>query len=74
MIVKCPNCGEKIAFHGLGRKPLKILVNNVYDTLRLHHSVPAAANALGCSRAYIYQVLKENGMTAADIIKGKVPV
>ena len=34
----------------------------------------AAAESLGCSRALIYKVLKANGMTPADVIKGKVTV
>ena len=49
-------------------------VINVYDALRLHRSVLAAANELGCSRAYIYKVLKAEGLTPANVIKGKVNV
>ncbi len=36
-------------------------VTNVYDALQHNRSVLAAANELGCSRAYIYKVLKANG-------------
>ena len=72
MLARCPNCGETIVVNGIGRKPLNIAVNNVYDSLRLHRSVPAAANELGCSRAYIYKVLKADGLTAAFVIKGKI--
>ena len=45
-------------------------VKNVYDALWFHHSVLAAANELGCSRAYIYKVLKADGLTPAAVIKG----
>lgn len=69
MIVQCPHCGKTVAVNGIGRKPLNIAVNNVYDALRLHRSVIAAASELGCSRAYIYQVLKSAGLTPADVIK-----
>ena len=54
----------------LGRKAFNMPVNNVYDALRLQRSVPSAANELGCSRAYIYKILKANGMTPMDVIKG----
>ena len=74
MIIQCPHRGGTIVVNGFGRRPLNIAVNNVYDALRLHRSVPAAANELGCSRAYIYKVLKVDGLTAADVIKGKVTV
>ncbi len=70
MLVQCPHCGGSIAVNGLGRKPLVIPVTKVYDALRLHHDVLAAANELGCSRAYIYKVLKANGLTVAGVIKG----
>ena len=66
--VQCPNCGETIAVNGLGRKPFNMPVIKVYDALRLHRSVQAAANSLECSRGYIYKVLKANGLTAADVI------
>jgi hypothetical protein len=59
--------------NGLGRKAFNIPVTNVYDALRLRRSVLAAANELGCSRAYIYKVLKVDGMTPADVIKGLAP-
>ena len=70
MIVQCPHCGETVAVNGIGRKPLSIAVNNVYDALRLHRSIPAAAESLGCSRGLIYRVLKQHGMTPAHVIKG----
>ena len=70
MLVQCPHCGKSVAVNGLGRKSLNIAVNNVYDTLRLHRSVVTAANELGCSRAYIYKVLKARGLTLTDVIKG----
>ena len=60
--------------NGLGRRAFNMPVTNVYDALRLQRSVLAAANELGCSRAYIYKVLKANGLTVAGVIKGKVAV
>ncbi len=71
MLVHCPHCGETIVVNGLGRKPFNMPVTEVYDALRLHRSVLAAANSLGCSRAYIYKVLKAGGMTGKDAINGK---
>jgi hypothetical protein len=67
MKVKCPHCGGTVVVNGIGRKPLNIAVNNVYDALRLHRSVVAAAKELGCSRAYIYKVLKANGLKLEEI-------
>jgi hypothetical protein len=55
--------------NGFGRRPLNIVVTKVCDALRLYRSVLAAANELGCSRAYIYKVLKANGLTVAGVIK-----
>ena len=49
-----------------GRKPLDITVKNVCDALEKHQRVSAAATDLGCSRAYIYKVLKENGLSIKD--------
>ncbi len=69
MLVQCPHCGGTVTVNGLGRKAFNMPVTNVYNALRLHHSVLAAANELGCSRAYIYKVLKANGLTPEDVIK-----
>ena len=74
MLIECPHCGGRIAVNGLGRKAFNMPVINVYDALQLHRSVRGAANELGCSRAYIYKVLKTEGLTPADVIKGKVTV
>lgn len=68
MIVTCPHCGEPVVVNGLGRKRLNHGVINVCDALRGHGSVPAAAKALGCSRPYIYKVLKEQGLKSKDVI------
>ena len=70
MLVHCPYCGGTVAVSGFGRRPLNIIVTKVCDALRLHRSVLAAANELGCSRAYIYKVLKADGLTPAGVIKG----
>ena len=71
MIVECPHCGKPVAVNGFGRRPLNIVVTKVRDALRLHRSVPVAANELGCSRAYIYKVLKANGLKLKEVIKGR---
>lgn len=70
MIVNCPHCGEPVVVNGFGRRPLNIVVTKVCDALRLHRSVSVAAENLGCSRAYIYKVLKAVGLTPAGVIKG----
>lgn len=70
MIISCPNCGEKIVVKGLGRKPLNIPLKNVYEALRTHGSVVAAADKLGCSQGYIFKVLKANGLKLKDVFKG----
>ena len=69
MKIECPHCGKPVAVSGLGRRALNIPVINVYDALRVYRNVAAAANELGCSRAYIYKVLKADGLTPADVIK-----
>jgi len=69
MIIRCPECGKSIVVQGLGRKAFKMPVTKVCDALRLHNSVLGAATDLGCSRAYIYKVLKTNGLTAKEILE-----
>jgi len=69
MIIKCPNCGEKVVVKGLGRKPLNIPLKNVCECLRKHRSVARAAQELGCSQAYIFKVLKANGVNLKDVLK-----
>jgi len=70
MIVQCPHCGATVAVNGLGRKAFNMPVTKVCDALQLNRSVIAAANELGCSRAYTYKVLKADGLTPAAVIKG----
>lgn len=70
MIISCPNCGEKVVVNGLGRKPLNIPLKNVYEALWAHSSVAGAANELGCSQGYIFNVLKANGLKLKDVSKG----
>lgn len=63
VIVQCPHCGKTVDLGRVtGRKPLNITVKNVCDALQAHGTVTAAANELGCSRGYIYKVLREAGM------------
>ena len=70
MIIECPRCGEKVEVNGLGRKRLDISLKNIYEALRAHSSVAGAANELGCSQGYIYNVLKANGLRLRDVFKG----
>ena len=72
MIVQCPNCGKKVTVPGLGRKPLNIPLKNICEALRGHSSVEAAAQELGCSEAYIFKVLKANGLKQKEVVKGQV--
>ena len=70
MLIQCPNCGNSIVVNGLGRKAFNMPVTKVCDALRLHRSVSAAAGALGCSRAYVYKVLKIQRLPPEDVLKG----
>jgi len=71
--ITCPKCGAKIRVKGAGgRKPLVIPVKIVCDKLRLYRDVGAVAKELGCSRGYIYKVLKEQGTSPKDVIEAKV--
>ena len=74
MLINCPHCGETIVVSSSGRKPLNIPVIFICDALQLHRSVTAAARELGCSRGYIYKVLKTNRLTVVDVAKGKVAI
>ena len=69
MIVRCPNCGKSVVVNGLGHKPLNIILKNVCEALQAHHNIVAAARELGCSPAYIFGVLKANGLKLKDMIK-----
>jgi hypothetical protein len=69
MKIQCPNCGQSIVVNGLGRKPLNIPLKIVCESLQAHRSVGAAANELGCSQAYIFGVLKANGLKLKDVVK-----
>ena len=71
MIIQCPKCGEKVTVNGLGRKPLNIPLKNICECLRRHCSVAAAAEELGCSKAYIFKALKDNGLRLKDVIKNR---
>ena len=71
MLVQCPHCGNSVVVNGLGRKRFNIPVINIYDAIRRYHSIPAAAESLECSRAYIYKTLKQHGMTARDIVNNE---
>jgi transcriptional regulator of acetoin/glycerol metabolism len=68
MIIQCPKCGSSVAVRGIGRPRLNIPVKKVYDTLQACSSVTLAAQELGCSRGFIYKILKDHGLSAKDII------
>lgn len=70
MKIICPGCGKEIEVNGLGRKKLDIPVKNIYDALAAYPTVTMAAQSLGCSRGYIYKILKEQGVLPG-IHKGK---
>ena len=55
----------------LGRKPLNISVKNICDTLQSSCNIALAAEKLGCSRAYIYKVLKSEGLSPRQVIEAK---
>jgi len=66
VITQCPYCGKPVTIKGIGRKPLGIPVKKVCDALKARSTVSAAAQALGCSRAYIYKTLKDAELTAKE--------
>ena len=68
MIVQCPHCGKPVVVNGLGRKPLNIPLKIVCEALQAHDSVVAAAQELKCSEAYIFKVLKANGLRLKDVV------
>ena len=71
MIVPCPHCGKPVVVKGLGRKPLRIPLKNIRDSLQAQQNVKTAAKELGCSPTYVFQVLKVNGLLLRDVLKKK---
>ena len=72
--ITCPNCGSKVPIakmNKLGRKALNISVKNICDTLRDCRDIALAAEKLGCSRGYIYKVLKSAGLSPRQVIEAK---
>ena len=68
MRVQCPHCGKTVTVNDLGRKRLNIPLKNISDCLQAHRNVVTAANELGCSPAYIFGVIKANGLKLKDVI------
>lgn len=81
MKVVCPGCGEvfkvSIAVNNrgvdmpvckLGRKPLAIPFVTIKSTLSESKDVTRTAELLGCSRAYLYKVIKANKTTVREIL------
>jgi len=60
MKIVCPGCGKKIVVSVSGRKKLEVPVKNIYDGLAVGKNITDIARELGCSRGYIYKVLKDN--------------
>ena len=71
MLVRCPHCGKSVMVNGLGRKRLNIPLKNICESLRAHRDVVAAAQELNCSQAYIFGILRANGLKLKDVIEGK---
>ena len=69
MAITCPYCGKVAAALRIGRAATNIGVTEVCDALRLCLSVSPAAGELGCSRALIYKILKQQGLTPTGVIK-----
>ncbi|MFC1994781.1 hypothetical protein ACFLVK_00025 [Chloroflexota bacterium] len=66
--VTCPKCQTQIpVIHKVGRKPLGIPVNIVYDAVKRNSTVLASALELGCSRGYIYKTLTDAGQTVKGV-------
>jgi len=57
--------------NGLGRKPLNIPLKNIRECLIKQCSIRAAAKELGCSEAYIFGILKANGLKVKDVLGGQ---
>lgn len=71
MIVQCPHCGKSVAVSGLGRKRLDIPLKNVCECLSRYCSVAEAAQELGCSQGYVFNILKANRLKVKDVVKGQ---
>ena len=67
MKITCPCCHTEITVNGLGRKKLDVPVKNIYDALARYSSITLAAESLGCSRGYIYKVLKDQKVNIHEI-------
>lgn len=68
-VIVCKHCGKIAARLVIGRKPTNLNVIKVCDTLRACRSIPLAAENLKCSRGLIYKILKNNGMTPAEVLR-----
>jgi len=74
MRIICPGCGKTISVSIGGRKPLSLSVKNVCDAVAGCSTVSQAAEKLGCSRGYIYRVLREHGMSPKALTEGGASV
>lgn len=62
MKIVCPHCGKCVFMNKQGRQPLGINDSKVIDVLLDSSTRQEAAKKLGCSRGYIYGVLRGNGL------------
>ena len=69
MAITCPYCGKVAATLRIGRAATNIGVTEICYALRFCLSVSPAAEELGCSRALIYEILKQHGLTPMEVIK-----
>jgi len=68
MKIICPHCGGEVSLRGLGRKKSNATVEIVFDALTRHTTVTAVAQELSCSRGHIYDLLKEHGKKAKQLL------
>ena len=64
--------GKTIPSHRIGRKALNIPFMTICESLKTHNSVAAAADKLGCSQGYIFNILRVNGLKLKDVFDGRV--
>lgn len=53
----------------IGRRPLKITLNDVIQALQNETSIAAAARVLDCSRRHIYRVCEEHNLHPLEILQ-----
>lgn len=64
----CPNCGGKVSVNMKGRPRKNIPLTKVCETLQACKAIKPAAEELGCSEGYIYNLLKVQGLKVKEVI------